>query len=119
MTTRNQVSRAHRIYSILWVAAMLLASLVASGKSIQARCPDQKMAHSAWTVAAAPAHGRVMASLTPRQADEEALLASSTAGLDLEVRIWNVRIGFPWLKSLPVTPGRRIVVSLWETEPDR
>ena len=43
----------------------------------------------------------------------------SGTGLDLEVRIWNVRIGFPWLKSLPVTPGRRIVVSLWEQESDR
>lgn len=108
MTTRTQVPRAHRIHSALLVATMLVASLVASGKSTQARCPDQKAAQAPSAVLAAP------------QAEAARPLAvSGSTGLDLEVRIWNVRIGFPWLKSLPVTPGRRIVVSLWETEPDR
>jgi hypothetical protein len=118
MTTRNQVPRAHRIRSVLGIAAMLLASLVASGKSTQARCPDQKAAQTPWTVAAAAPSPA--APLVASQAEAvRPLSVSGSAGLDLEVRIWNVRIGFPWLKSLPVTPGRRIVVSLWETEPDR
>jgi hypothetical protein len=122
MTTRNKVSSARRIHSVLWIAAMLLLSVVASGKSMQAsRCPDQKSAAGAWaTMAAAP-----VATSPAAQADAglpdggRPVPADVTTGLDLEVRIWNVRIGFPWLKSLPVTPGRHIVVSLWETESER
>ncbi len=116
MTTRNTVPRVPRLSSILWVAALLLATVVATGNAtIQAsRCPDQKSAAGAWSVAAAQA-----AHEAARAESDRALEASANTGLDLEVRIWNVRIGFPWLKSLPVTPGRRIVVSLWEQESDR
>ena len=35
-------------------------------------------------------------------------------GLDLELRVWKLRIEFPWLKSLPVRPGRPIVISIFE-----
>lgn len=37
----------------------------------------------------------------------------STSGVDLEVRVWRLRVGFPWLKYLPITPGRRIVIAIW------
>jgi hypothetical protein len=123
MTTRNKVSSARRIHSILWIAAMLLLSVVASGKSMQAsRCPDQKSGAGAW---ATMATATPVASSPAAQADAglrdrgRPVPADVTTGLDLEVRIWNVRIGFPWLKSLPVTPGRHVVVSLWETESER
>jgi hypothetical protein len=43
---------------------------------------------------------------------------AESQGLDLQVRILHVRIEFPWMKSLPITPGRRIVIS-WLTEPER
>jgi hypothetical protein len=33
-------------------------------------------------------------------------------GIDLEVRILNLRVQFPWMRSLPVSPGHRIVISL-------
>jgi hypothetical protein len=111
MTTTSsppRVSRPRRLSSLLWLATMLLAAVVVSGNSMQARCPDQK------AVAAVTA-----ASVAPQVPAGRLLTASATTGVDLEVRILNVRIGFPWLKSLPVTPGRRIVVSLWETDADR
>jgi len=113
MTTRNQVPRTQRIQSVLWIVAMLLLSVVVSGKSMAAsRCPQQEARPQTQV---RPAVARTVA-----QADAGQPAAGySTTGLDLEVRIWNVRIGFPWLKSLPVTPGRHIVVSLWETESDR
>jgi hypothetical protein len=121
MTTRNNVPRPHRVQPILWIVAMLLVSVVASGKSTQAsRCPDQapKAMHAA--PAAVPAAVWRVAGDGARQAAADASAADTTStGLDLEVRIWNVRIGFPWLKSLPVTPGRRIVLSLWDTDADR
>jgi hypothetical protein len=112
MTTRINVSRAHRVQSAMWIVVMLLVSSVVSGRTIQAsRCSDQKATVTVQTAAAA----------AQAWSGDRALpnSLSTSAGVDLEVRIWNVRIGFPWLKSLPVTPGRRIVVSLWETEPDR
>ena len=39
---------------------------------------------------------------------------STAAGLDLELRVWKLRIEFPWLKSLPIRPGRNIVISVFE-----
>jgi hypothetical protein len=117
MTTRINVSRAHRVQSALWIVVMLLVSGVVSGRTIQAsRCPDRgaepKGTVSVQTSLSAAAQAAPGDRMLP------ATLFAST-GVDLEVRIWNVRIGFPWLKSLPVTPGRRIVVSLWEADPDR
>jgi hypothetical protein len=125
MTTNSvsppSVPRTRRLPSLLWLATMLLAAIVATGDSMQARCPDQKAGGSAWTMSAAtPAVTAPAAVAGAPQAEAGRPVSTSlTTGLDLEVRIWNVRIGFPWLKSLPVTPGRRIVVSLWETESDR
>ena len=40
--------------------------------------------------------------------------ADTPAGLDLELRVWKLRIEFPWLKSLPIRPGRNIVISVFE-----
>jgi hypothetical protein len=41
---------------------------------------------------------------------------AETRGIGLAVRIWNVRIEFPWLKHLPVSPGWRVVVTLFESD---
>jgi len=92
---------------------MLFLSIAASGRSIQAsRCPQAQaqMPHKAATAWATPVKAAQPEAVRP-------LPEYVTTGVDLEVRIWNVRIEFPWLKTLPVTPGRHIVVSLWETEP--
>jgi hypothetical protein len=113
MTTRSYVSRKQQIQSAIWIVVMLLVSGVVSGRSIQAsRCPEQKTAVALATVSTQTAPAQAASRF-----GADALPAST--GVDLEVRIWNVRIGFPWLKSLPLTPGRRIVVSLWDADPER
>jgi len=33
-------------------------------------------------------------------------------GIDLEVRVFNLRVEFPWMRALPVSPGHHIVISL-------
>lgn len=33
-------------------------------------------------------------------------------GIDLQIRMGRLRIEFPWLRGLPVTPARRIVVTV-------
>jgi hypothetical protein len=33
-------------------------------------------------------------------------------GIDLEVRVLNLRIEFPWLKALPITPVHHIVITM-------
>lgn len=124
MTTHIKVPRAHRLGPILAIVAMLLASVAASGKStLASRCPDQNARQKAEIAAAVQAQlAHAAAQPGERRAawhDAEHDAESVSTGLDLEVRIWNVRIAFPWLKSLPLTPGRHIVLSLWEPDTDR
>jgi hypothetical protein len=89
-------SRAHRLRSFAWLVAALIVSLALTNRPTHAsRCPYAEPAAAA-TVVRQPADG--------------------STGLDLEVKIWNVRIEFPWLKSLPVTPGRHIVLTLFESD---
>jgi hypothetical protein len=47
-------------------------------------------------------------------ADEETV----SRGVNLEVRLLHLRIEFPWMRALPVTPGHRIVISVLATEPE-
>jgi hypothetical protein len=35
-----------------------------------------------------------------------------STGIDLEVRVFNLRVEFPWMRALPVSPARHIVISL-------
>jgi hypothetical protein len=39
-------------------------------------------------------------------------------GIDLEVRVLNLRVEFPWMRALPVSPGHHIVISLLARESD-
>jgi hypothetical protein len=52
----------------------------------------------------------------PEEPAASEALPTETRGIGLAVRIWNVRIEFPWLKHLPITPGWRVVVSLFEPD---
>jgi hypothetical protein len=36
----------------------------------------------------------------------------TSRGIDLELRIFNLRIEFPWMKALPITPGHHIVITV-------
>jgi hypothetical protein len=35
-----------------------------------------------------------------------------STGIDLEVRVLNLRVEFPWMRALPVSPAHHIVISL-------
>jgi hypothetical protein len=39
-------------------------------------------------------------------------------GIDLEVRVLNLRVEFPWMRALPVSPGHHIVISLLARDSD-
>jgi hypothetical protein len=39
-------------------------------------------------------------------------------GIDLEVRVLNLRVEFPWMRALPISPGHRIVISLAPRDAD-
>jgi hypothetical protein len=117
------VSRAHRLHSLAWLAAAVIVSLALTDRPTHAsRCPGlEPTAPTAAPSEQAPAPAPAATPTAAKAADQPAAAADlrlptdGSTGLDLEVRIWNVRIEFPWLKSLPVTPGRHIVLSLFET----
>lgn len=44
--------------------------------------------------------------------------AAPSTGLDLEVRIGRIHIEFPWLKALPISPGRHVVLELMPVRGD-
>jgi hypothetical protein len=96
----RHVRRARRL--LLLVAALLVMATIGS-VSYGASDPPCKDG------AVMP---RVLAT-TPARLDPHPAAEPST-GLDLELRIWHLRIEFPWLKALPVSPGRHIVVSFFD-----
>ena len=100
MPTRNATRHARRFRPLLLlVAAVLVMLAIGSGITTGASDPPCKDA-----VAQA-------AKASPAPADD---FAATPAGLDLELRVWKLRIEFPWLKSLPIRPGRNIVISVFE-----
>jgi hypothetical protein len=102
MPTRTATRHARRFRPLLLlVAAVLVMLAIGSGITTgasDAPCKDA-VAKSA------------KASPAPAAADDA---AATPAGLDLELRVWKLRIEFPWLKSLPIRPGRNIVISVFE-----
>jgi hypothetical protein len=90
--------------------------------------PDDRSPHTwPWTIAALTAGAlawaaaarieTVIACDRPRAAavaPDSVVSAPRVArqGLDLEIRVGRLRIEFPWMRSLPVTPARRIVVTI-------
>jgi hypothetical protein len=114
-------SRARRVRSLPWLIAALIVSLALTDRPTHAsRCPSLDRttpeATDAEVPAPAPTPTAVKAATVPPAAADLRQAGDASTGLDLEVRIFNVRIEFPWLKSLPVTPGRHVVLSLFETD---
>ena len=108
MTTRRATPTAARRFRPLLLLVVGVLAMLAVGSGILAGATDPPCKDAARPQADAgviSAHARPAA---PPAAD-------APTGLDLEVRIWNLRIEFPWLKSLPLRPGRHIVVSIFET----
>jgi hypothetical protein len=117
-------SRAHRLRSLPWLIAALIVSLALTDRPTHAsRCPGLDRSAAEATDAQEPVPAPTptavkAATVPPAAADLRQPGDDASTGLDLEVRIFNVRIEFPWLKSLPVTPGRHVVLSLFETDSD-
>ena len=102
MTTRTHVSHARRFRPLLLLTAGILLML-AVGSGILAGATDP------------PCKDSVHAAQIEAQAHARpTLTAVQPTGVDLELRIWRLRIEFPWLKSLPVRPAQHIVVSIFE-----
>src|SRR5262245_16831056 len=101
MPTRTATPHARRFRPLLFsVAAVLVMLAIGSGITTgasDAPCKD---------AVARPAHAAAVPA-----ADSQ---ATTPAGVDLELRVWKLRIEFPWLKSLPIRPGRNIVISVFE-----
>lgn len=100
MPTRTATPHARRFRPLLLLVAAVLVML-AIGSGITTGASD------------APCKDAVAktANASPRPAAHD---ADSPAGIDLELRVWKLRIEFPWLKSLPIRPGRNIVISVFE-----
>jgi hypothetical protein len=105
MPTRTATPHARRFRPLLFlVAAVLVMLAIGSGITTGASDAPCKDAVAAPAQAATP---------SPAPAKD----ADTPVGLDLELRVWKLRIEFPWLKSLPVRPGRSVVISLFEAPP--
>ena len=106
MPTRTATPHARRFRPLLFLVAVVLVMLaIGSGITTGASDPPCKDAVASTAAAA-------KASPAPAMADD-----LTPPGLDLELRVWKLRIEFPWLKSLPVRPGRSIVISVFEAPP--
>jgi hypothetical protein len=86
------------------VLALALAALaVVPGNTTASPC-------RATTAAAAAALDRTVADRVGVRAERDD--PRPTTGIDLEVRVFNLRVEFPWMRALPVSPARHIVISL-------
>jgi hypothetical protein len=102
MPTRIATRHARRFRPLLFLVAAVLVML-AIGSGITTGASDAPCKDAVAKAA--------KASPAPAAADDAAV---TPAGLDLELRVWKLRIEFPWLKSLPIRPGRNIVISVFE-----
>lgn len=103
MPTRTATPHARRFRPLLFVMAAVLVML-AIGTGITTGASDAPCKDAVAKPAAAQAAARPSSSV----ADD------APVGIDLELRVWKLRIEFPWLKSLPIRPGRNIVISVFE-----
>lgn len=89
-----------------WLATVILCGLLAwaAGRALGP------------TIACESTRGVGVASAAARPAEG----TPGRRGLDLQVRVGRLRIEFPWMRTLPIAPGRRIVISIepWGAGPD-
>jgi hypothetical protein len=111
MSTRTATPHARRFRPLLMLVAGVLVML-AIGSGISTGASDAPCKDGA---AVAAASRPVPEASSPAAAPTVSRTEDVTpTGLDLELRVWKLRIEFPWLKSLPVRPGRSVVVSIFE-----
>ena len=102
MPTITATPHARRFRPLLFlVAAVLVMLAIGSGITTGASDPPCKDAVAKPAQAARSSSTATADDVTP-------------PGIDLELRVWKLRIEFPWLKSLPVRPGRSVRISIFE-----
>ena len=113
MRERNPIRRfAVERFTIVLVALALTALAVVPGWTTPAPCPEQKMRVSAsdgWP----PSPGATIPPPSGLDPDEP---RRPRKGIDLSLRVWNLRVEFPWMRALPISPGHHIVISLFARE---
>lgn len=138
MSTRPSPLRPRRYQPLLALVAGLLLALAASGTpglAVPAAGLGDLSELRDERPCAGSSAGPVEASVSTRLADvppvralsmvsadvsgdaaaasrDELPAAEASTGLDLEVRIGRIHIEFPWLKALPISPGRHVVLEL-------
>jgi hypothetical protein len=129
MPTRStSIPHARRYRPLLLLTAGLLLMLAVGSGILLAGTSTAPCKDAAATEESAAALSREDASRTPVTGARMTRLVTAAphaasfgdddedvapTGVDLQVRVWTLRIEFPWLKSLPVRPGRQIVVSIF------
>ncbi len=96
---------------MLGTLALALAGLAAGPVSTHGHCRDTAPA------AAVPPPAPPAEFAHARASGPDTFDAPATSGIDLELRVLNVRIEFPWLKNLPISPARRLVIVWFPTSP--
>jgi hypothetical protein len=113
-TTRLHVRRSGHPRRLLLLASGLMMGLLVmlAVGSVLAGASDPPCKDQATSAVFPTSHEHAVPAAASRASGREADGPGST-GVDLELRVGHLRIEFPWLKSLPVNPGRRIVISLF------
>ncbi len=122
-TTLIPRHRLRRFEPLVLAVLLCVLWLAATERGRADRCPQDASATRAASAGADAGDRRTNAA--PARTPDTAPPASANArrdgtqstGLDVEVKIWNVHVEFPWLRVLPVTPARRVVVRLFDTTP--
>ena len=93
--------------TVVLLALALAVLAVAPGGTAQTPC----------TVRSTPAPMLTTAAFD-RPAAATAEERQPKSGIDLTLRVWNLRVEFPWMRALPVSPGHHIVISLFARGPE-
>ena len=91
---------------IALLAIALTTVAVVPGRTSPAPCPDQLRNAVASSSATIP---------PPIGLDPEEP-RRPRKGIDLSLRVWKLRVEFPWMRALPISPGHHIVISLFPRE---
>jgi hypothetical protein len=112
MRERNPIRRfAVERFTIVLVALALTALAVVPGGTTPAPCPERMRAEL--SNGADLSQGATVPPPSGLDPDEP---RRPRKGIDLSLRVWNLRVEFPWMRALPISPGHHIVISLFPRE---
>jgi hypothetical protein len=112
MLTGQSDPRVRRYRPLLALAAGLPIALAATSGAIALADRGAERTARSSSCTSSSSTARLAAPAVHATALDAALAEDASTGLDLEVRIGRIRVEFPWLKTLPITPGRHVVFTL-------